>query len=205
MIQSGERHMSPTKVAGYRYARSVHVPAEDELAPAAAGRTGLLSRLNDRFGHLVHELGKFGIVGAASYVVDFAIFNLLWGVMPWLPAKTVSTVVAATVAFVGNKRWTWRNREHAKLTRAYTLYFLFNAVGLGISLVCLWISHDLLGDQWPDVFQTRLADNVAAMVVGMGFGTAFRFWAYRTFVFIKKADGEAPAVAESAVTSSGVV
>jgi putative flippase GtrA len=152
----------------------------------------------------VQELGKFGIVGALSYIVDFAIFNVCLGVMSWLPAKTISTVIAATLAFIGNKLWTWKHREHANLTRAYSLYFLFNAVGLGISLLCLWISHDVLGGQWPEIFQNRLADNVAAMLVGTAFGTTFRFWSYRTFVFVKRADPDTLSVVEPAASGSRI-
>jgi putative flippase GtrA len=138
----------------------------------------------DRFRHLVHELGKFGVVGAIAYVIDLSLFNLGLSVMSWLPAKILATVVAATFAFLGNRFWTWRDRERSGLHREYALYFFFNAVGLAISIACGWISHDVLGSFWPEVFHTRLADNVATMFVGMIGGTAFRFWSYRRFVFV---------------------
>jgi putative flippase GtrA len=192
-------------MARSRYARTVPLSARDDVASSAQTQpTGLLSRLRERFGHLVHEMGKFGIVGGVSYVVDFAVFNICLGVMSALPAKTISTVIAATLAFVGNKLWTWRNREHAKLTRAYSLYFAFNAVGLAVSLFCLWLSHDVLGAHWPDIFRTRLADNVAAMLVGTAFGTAFRCWSYRTFVVVKKADEEPLSVVEPSASGSRI-
>lgn len=175
-----------TRAAPTRYAQPVSVPA-----------TGLVARLRDQFGelasrtsvlrgHLVHELGKFGTVGAVTYVVDLALFNALRNPVGWLAAKVIATAIAASLAFAGNKLWTWRHRNHAKLHRAYALYFFFNAIGLGISLACLWFSHDLLGAQWPEVFRTRLADNVSAMVVGITLGTVFRFWSYRTFVFVAR-------------------
>jgi putative flippase GtrA len=164
-----------TRAAPTRYAQPVSVPA-----------TGLVARLRDRFGHLVHEVGKFGVVGAATYVVDLGTFNALRDVVGSMWAKVIATAIAATLAFAGNSLWTWRHRNHAKLHRAYALYFLFNAIGLGISLACLWISREVLGAQWPEVFRTRLADNVSAMVVGITLGTVFRFWSYRTFVFIAR-------------------
>jgi putative flippase GtrA len=167
------------------------------VSEAAAG---LVTRLRDRFGHLVHELGKFGTVGAVSYLVDLVVFNVFRDSLGSMWAKVLSTALAATLAFAGNKLWTWRHRDHAKLHRAYALYFVFNAIGLAISLACLWFSRDVLGGQWPDVFRTRLADNVSAMVVGMTLGTIFRFWSYRTFVFVAR---EAPSVAESAPERAG--
>lgn len=142
-----------------------------------------LSRLVVRFQHLFQELGKFGVVGAIAYLVDIVIFNICLFAMWWLPSTVISTTVAATVAFLGNRFWTWRDRPRSGLHREYALYVFFNAVGLAIGIVCLWVSHDMLGHFWPEIFHTRLADNVAKMVVGMAFGTMFRFWAYRTYVF----------------------
>ena len=98
-------------------------------------------------------------------------------------AAVISTTVSATVAFIGNRLWTWRNRSSSSLHREYLLYAFFNAVGLLISLGCLWISHDLLGAWQPAIFKSLLADNIAKYGFGLVLGTAFRFWAYRRYVF----------------------
>lgn len=143
-----------------------------------------MTALWERFGHLVRELGKFGVVGACTYVVDLTIYNLLYDSLGYFWAKAVSTAVAATLAFLGNRFWTWSGRERSGLRREYLLYFIFNLVGLGIGLGCLKLSHVGLGHFWPDIFHTRLADNVAAQGVGMVLGTLFRFWSYRRFVFL---------------------
>ena len=163
----------------------------------------MISRLRDRFGHLVQELGKFGTVGFVAFLVDLALFNLFTGAggMEVLLAKTLSTVIAASIAFVGNRFWTWRHRERSGLRREYLLYFFFNAVGLGIGLACLGISHYGLGAIWPDVFQTQLADNLAAQIVGTAFGTLFRFWSYRRFVFVAPATPPAMSPAAPAVAA----
>jgi putative flippase GtrA len=138
----------------------------------------------DRFAHLVHELGKFGVVGAVCYVIDVAIFNLVRnGTGEPITAKIISTVVATTFAFLGNRFWTWRHHERSGLRREYALYFGFNVVGLGISLTCLWLSHYGLGAIWPGVFTTKLADNISANVIGVGLASTFRFWAYRRYIF----------------------
>jgi putative flippase GtrA len=142
-----------------------------------------LPALRARFGALVRELSKFGTVGGIAFAIDFAIFNvLLHQGFESLLAKTISTVLATTVAFAGNRYWTWRHREHANMARQYTLFFLLNGVGLGIGLTCLAISHYGLGAFWPE-FQTPLADNISGQFVGTAVGTLFRFWSYRRFVF----------------------
>lgn len=163
--------------------------------PGPSGaRQGLVRRLLDRFGHLIHEVGKFGIVGGVSYLVDFLLFNLAvyaWG-FEQLAGKTFSTAIAATVAFAGNRFWTWRHRERSGMAREYSLYFLFNAVGLGIALACLAVSHYGLGSIWPRAFRSVAADNISANLVGTVLGTLFRFWSYRRFVFVGPAAQDAP-------------
>ncbi|MEV4344823.1 GtrA family protein [Actinoplanes sp. NPDC049596] len=141
------------------------------------------SGLRSRFRALVRELGKFGTVGSISFAIDLAIFNLLLQAgLETLLAKTISTVLATTVAFTGNRFWTWRHAAHTNMARQYTMFFVLNAIGLGIGLACLAISHYGLGSVWP-AFQTRLADNISGQLVGTAFGTLFRFWSYRRFVF----------------------
>jgi putative flippase GtrA len=150
------------------------VPANPPPAPP-----GLRARL----GVLVREVGKFGTVGGTAFAIDLVIFNvLLHQGVETLIAKTISTAIATTFAFAGNRFWTWRHRAHHHLGRQYTTFFLLNAVGLGIGLVCLAISHYGLGQIWPEL-QSPLADNISGQFVGTAVGTLFRFWSYRRFVF----------------------
>ena len=79
----------------------------------------------------------------------------------------VSTVVAASLAFLGNRFWTWRDRERTALHREYLLYFSFNLVGLLISAACSGSATTALGAVWP-VLQTPLADNISGKVIGVG-------------------------------------
>jgi putative flippase GtrA len=81
------------------------------------------------------------------------------------------------VAYAGNRAWTFRKRSKSTVRREYALFFVLNAVGLGIALSCLAVSHYLLD------LTSRLADNIAANVVGLALGKAFRFWSYRRYVF----------------------
>jgi putative flippase GtrA len=136
-----------------------------------------------RLGHLVRELMKFGVVGVVAFATDVGLFNLFlhWTEKP-LTSKTLSTVVATTVASAGNRHWTFRHRSRSGVRREYTLFFLLNGVGLAIALGCLAVSHYVLD------FTGRLADNIAANVVGLALGTTFRFWSYRRFVFRHRDD-----------------
>lgn len=157
----------------------------------------LLRTLETRIRGLFAELAKFGTVGALSLLVDIAVFNAVLAVIDKpLTAKIVSTVFSATNAFLLNRAWSFKHRERTTMRREYGLFFGLNVVGLVISLLCLAISHYLLG------FESRLADNIAANGVGLVLGTMFRFWSYRRFVWAAPAqvreaaaDGDAAAQA----------
>ena len=100
-----------------------------------------LLRAYYRLGHLARELMKFGVVGGFAYVVDIVMFNVvLHATDKPLTSKTVSTVVATTVSYAGNRTWTFRRRSRSTVRREYALFFLLNAVGLLIALTCLAIS-----------------------------------------------------------------
>jgi putative flippase GtrA len=153
----------------------IHVPTPES--------SSVLRSLYARGEHLVHEVAKFGAVGLVALVVDVGLFNLLcYGISSpvqgkVLTAKVISVCVATTVAYFGNRYWTFRHRGRTSFHREYLLFFVLNGVGLAISVGCLWFSHYALG------FTSALADNISANVIGLGLGTLFRFWSYRRWVF----------------------
>jgi putative flippase GtrA len=139
----------------------------------------LLSRIRLLLGH---ELISFLVVGGTGYVVDVAAFNTLLSTPPFSAhdpsyARVVAMCVAMVVTYTGNRFWTWRGSQRHDRRSELALFVLFNIVGLLISVSALVLSHDVLG------LTNRVADNISANVVGLGLATAFRFWAYRTFVF----------------------
>ena len=164
--------------------------------------------LRDRVSAAFHELAKFGTVGALAFLVDFGIFNILLHAQPHKPltAKAISTIIAATLAFILNRAWSFRHRQRSTVKREYTLFFVLNAIGLAIALGCLWVSHYLLG------FHGKIADNVAANGFGLVLGTTFRFWSYRRFVWAAPAsveeaaaDGDPAAVAVLEDVADGTI
>ncbi|MFI7425688.1 GtrA family protein [Micromonospora sp. NPDC049836] len=187
--------MLPLPRASNRYSLRVAATMTRNRTVQPRTRRGPLGALLDRFGHLIHEMSKFATVGGFAFLIDFALFNYLASVrhVPPVAAKTIATVVAATVAFLGNRFWTWRHRQRSHPAREYALFFFFNGVGLGIAVGCLAVSRYGLGALWPGVFQTPLADNIASFVVGTGLGTLFRFWSYRRFVFVEAGTPAVPA------------
>lgn len=131
------------------------------------------------------QLGKFGAVGLVGFVVDVAAFNLLRATVfephvvhagP-LYAKVVSTVLAILVNWLGNRYWTFSGNRQSRTGREALEFFAVSLAGMGIGLLCLWVSHYVLG------LTSVLADNISSNVVGLALGSVFRFALYRYWVF----------------------
>ena len=147
----------------------------------------------------LHELTRFGTVGALAYVIDVGSFNLLrygpgelLGAKP-LTAKVASVAIATLIAWLGNRYWTFPERRTSTLGRELAGFAVVNLGGMAIGVGSLAFSHYVLG------MTSALADNVSANVVGLALGTAFRYLAYRTWVFTGQ---EASARGAAATTTS---
>ena len=73
---------------------------------------------------LLKELSAFGVVGAVCFVLDLALFQLLYahaGVGA-VTAKLCSTLVSMTVAYFGHRYWSFSHRARTGLRREYMLF-----------------------------------------------------------------------------------
>ena len=129
------------------------------------------------------ELGKFFGVGLMAYLVAVGGFNLLVHLdsaplkSKPLTASILSGALSILVAYFGNRHWTWKERQRSGASREITLFFIINLISLSFTVICLAISRYILG------FNSAVADNISANIIGVGLGTLFRFWSYRTIVF----------------------
>jgi putative flippase GtrA len=141
--------------------------------------TTLPRRLPDRWRRLTHELAKFGTIGVINLFVNFAVFNLLFLTVlrgGELKAKAVAAIVATTSAYFMNRHWTYRDRPKSTLRREYSLFFFFNLVGMVIEVAVVGVAK-------YGLHQTSILALNISTAIGIGLGTLFRFWSYRTHVF----------------------
>ena len=139
----------------------------------------LVRALYGRVEHLVREVAKFGIVGGLSYVVtvlvDYA--YLLVRHDDRLTAYIAANVVATGVAYLGNRYWTYKNRDAAGGAREMALFAAINAVAIAIQAGVVALTFYVLG------MTSHLESFFSQFVLAIGIGMAFRFWCYRTFIF----------------------
>ncbi|MFE2379010.1 GtrA family protein [Streptomyces sp. NPDC059398] len=123
------------------------------------------------------EIAGFALAGLCAYAADLGLFVALRSGAGWGPisAKSVSFLAGCTVAYLGNAFGTYRGRRVG--WREYTVFFGVNIAGAAVQLLCLAVSHYVLGLTSPR------ADTVSGAVVGMALATCLRFWGTRTLVF----------------------
>jgi putative flippase GtrA len=136
-------------------------------------------------GALGRQLVQFALVGGVGFVVDTAVFNVLRLTVfdpsrihegPLL-AKTVSTIVAIGVNWIGNRYWTFGPHRSTRGAVEALEFLAVSILGMLVGLGCLWVSHYMLG------FDSPLDDNISANVIGLLLGSAVRFALYRHWVY----------------------
>lgn len=147
------------------------------LGAGQAGRSA--AELYQRFRQLIHEGAKFLIVGGIGFVVvlagsDSLHFELGLGKFT---AVTIATVMATGITFLGNRYWSFKDRQGAGARSETVLFFLLNGVGLLIQYACIFLVTDVLG------LSGRIWYTFANFV-GVGIGTLFRFWSYRKWIWV---------------------
>ncbi|MGH8860860.1 MAG: GtrA family protein, partial [Jatrophihabitantaceae bacterium] len=86
---------------------------------------------------LLKELTAFGFVGVISLAIDLSIYNAL-SPHGWLKAKFVSTIVATTFAYFGNRYLSFSHRARTGVGRETSFFF-------GINIIVLIVSELVLG------------------------------------------------------------
>jgi putative flippase GtrA len=131
-----------------------------------------------RFTQLIHEGAKFCVIGGIGAVVTLGGADILHNhlAVGKYTSITVATLAATIVTFVGNRYWTFRHRSGKGTTHESVMFFTLNGVGLLIGYGCIWLVTGAGG--WG----TSLGYDFANFL-GLVFGTLFRFWSYRKWVW----------------------
>jgi putative flippase GtrA len=126
---------------------------------------------------LLKELGAFGVVGGLAFVIDVVLFQTLYSNgLGAVTAKAISTVVSMTVAYIGNRYWSFSHRSTTSVRREFALFVLINGITGLLNLGIVAFVRYALHQDSTVVLQ-------AANVFGIGVGTIIRYASYRTWVF----------------------
>jgi putative flippase GtrA len=173
-----ERTQPTPSVASARAGRPARRRSVHRRPTSLLEQVGLGQMFSSRAMSLLRELAKFGVVGVLAVVIADAGTNLLhfqFG-LGALMANVIATIVSTVVSYLGNRYWTFRDRQRTTVRREGVMFFVLNGIGLAIQLACLGVCTYVLG--WHD----KLSYNIF-LVIGIALATVFRYGAYKKWVW----------------------
>jgi len=138
-------------------------------------------RIYATFQTLIHEIAKFGVIGAIAYVFTVAVSNALHLGLKIGPLTSlgVAMILAATMSYFANRHWTWRHKERTGLRRELPLFLGLSIVGFVLTEIPVAFSEYVLH------LHSALAYNISGNLIGTGLGTIWRFWSFKRWVFLE--------------------
>jgi len=148
--------------------------------------------MGSRLRRIGGEAAKFSAVNVVATVVAIFLFNALVHGLPGLyspgpfhgfPVLTyfLANCVGMVISFYGSRRYAFKHRKPTGRGGGAVNYAIVNIASFVIPMACLWVSRNAF--DWDSV----IADNISANVIGALLATLFRFWAFRRFVFKRHA------------------
>ncbi|GIF49745.1 putative flippase GtrA [Asanoa ferruginea] len=134
------------------------------------------------------EMLKFLIVGGTCFLVTIAVnYALKLTILSNKPvtALTVATIVTTVLSYILNREWAFRTRGGRERRHEAALFFAVNAIAIGVNDVPLLIGRYVFDLRVPDVslIVQEISDFGFGIVAGTLAAMAFRFWAYKKWVF----------------------
>ncbi|MFG2311715.1 GtrA family protein [Streptomyces sp. NPDC048566] len=146
-------------------------------APVIRPRGPRIADRAPRVRRLAMELARFSAVGGSGVAVNVLFFNLALRGLGWAPmaATVAASCVAMASNYLGFRFFAYRDR--ASRTRGQiVLFFAFSGLGVLMESALFYGGYHGLG------LSGSLGSNVAK-VLSILLASAFRFVAYRTWVF----------------------
>ncbi|WP_325049454.1 GtrA family protein [Saccharopolyspora rhizosphaerae] len=88
------------------------------------------------------RFARFVVVGGVNTVVHYSVYLATWLVVGYLVAHVLATVVAMSVSYLLNCRYTFRVQPQL---RTFLLYPASNGVNLALSAASMWVLVEVVG------------------------------------------------------------
>ncbi|WP_026425238.1 GtrA family protein [Actinokineospora inagensis] len=134
------------------------------------------------------ELLKFAAVGSIAYLVDNGTWYLLkLSVLESKPvvAKAIGVILATIVSYVLNREWSFDTRGGRERHHEAALFFAISGASLFFYTAPLYVSRYIFNLEEPHVTAVtqEIADFAFGSIVGTLIAMAFRWWAFKKWVF----------------------
>jgi putative flippase GtrA len=99
---------------------------------------------------LIQQLLKFGVVGVISFLVDFAVYNLICNVfgIHYMIAGIFGFVISVIVNYLLSMHYVFESREDLSKKREFVIFVVLSAFGLVLNEIILYICMDMIWANW---------------------------------------------------------
>ncbi|MFC0109944.1 GtrA family protein [Kibdelosporangium aridum] len=151
----------------------------------------LLKRLPDPVRKIMlkhRELLRFAVVGGicfiATNVVNYTLKLTILNAHP-VTALSVAVIIATILSYILNREWSFHTRGGRERHHEAALFFLISGIGVALNSTPLFISRYFFDLMVPNVslVTQEVADFFSGMILGTLIAMAFRWWAFKKWVF----------------------
>ncbi|MCE7006025.1 GtrA family protein [Kibdelosporangium philippinense] len=134
------------------------------------------------------ELLRFAVVGGicfiATNVVNYTLKLTILNAHP-VTALSVAVIIATILSYILNREWSFHTRGGRERHHEAALFFLISGIGVALNSTPLFISRYFFDLMVPNVslVTQEVADFFSGMILGTLLAMAFRWWAFKKWVF----------------------
>ena len=123
-------------------------------------------------GRLFVQFCKFGVVGAAAFVIDYGLLALLTEVfgVHYLASATVSFAASVVFNYAASMRYVFTHKAGVSRRREFMIFVGLSVAGLAINNACMWV-----GVEVADLHYLAVKIVATAIVMVWNFATRKRF------------------------------
>jgi putative flippase GtrA len=124
------------------------------------------------------EFARFSLVGAAGFVVDAAVLNVLlaWSGLGLYSGRVCSYLAAATFTWALNRAFTFRGADRARPGAQWGKFLSANALGAAVN----YGAYALLVATLSNVAARPVLGVAAGSIAGLAFNfAASKFWVFK--------------------------
>jgi putative flippase GtrA len=135
----------------------------------------LLRVLGDRLGALAVQFMRFGLVGAAGFMVDTGVVYALRGMIGIYAAGAVAYLFAASFTWFFNRLWAFRNATHQPPGRQWAIFLATQSIGFLVNrgVFATLVTTSALCAEHPVI--ATFAGMLAGMFLNFGFARRYVF------------------------------
>lgn len=135
----------------------------------------LLRVLGDRLGATAVQFMRFGLVGAAGFVVDTGVVYGLRGAIGIYGAGAAAYVCAASFTWLFNRLWAFRDAAHQPAARQWAIFLATQSVGFVVNrgVFAVLVTVSALCAEHPVI--ATFAGMLAGMFLNFAFARRYVF------------------------------